>query len=297
MSNIVEPNDTKNAIIENVLPFDVVHQTTSSLNSYLHYHPNYYELYIFINGSATLYIEGKLYNLSPGDTFFIGPEIPHMVKKSDDISSYSRMVVHISPELLEDISSGELYFNTFIEDMLNKRYRLSNQELSLIVSYVDSLSYEIKSFDKPCHWMMARSLYSLIISSIIRHTQSTPSKPLDYPKIIQDILTYIDKHLTEESLSIQSISTNLNVSKSYISHTFKEYFNESIWQNIIYRRLLLAQKLLLSGQTVTYACFSCGFTSYSNFIKAFSKMFGDTPHKYITKHKNYKREKIIKISK
>ena len=42
MSNIVEPNDTKNAIIENVLPFDVVHQTTSSLNSYLHYHPNYY---------------------------------------------------------------------------------------------------------------------------------------------------------------------------------------------------------------------------------------------------------------
>jgi trancriptional regulator of araC family protein len=295
MPDIVETNNIQNPIIENIPPFDAVHQTTNSFNSYTHYHPNYYELYIFLSGTATLHLEGKLYKLYKGDTFFISPKTPHMVKKLDSISSYSRIVIHISPDLMGKISLDEEDFNFFIDNMLNKRYRLSQQELSTIVYYTDMLSCELNSNIKPCQWMLIRSFYSLIISCIIRHTQSTPSKAADYPETIQSILLYIDKHLTEENLSIQNISDNLNVSASYISHTFKKYFNESIWQHIIHKRLLIAQKLLLSGKSVTYTCFSCGFTSYSNFIKTFSKVFGSTPYKYVLKQKEYSHEKTINL--
>ena len=43
--------------------------------------------------------------------------------------------------------------------------------------------------------------------------------------------------------------------------------------------LALARERMRLGQNATEACFSCGFSSYSAFLRAYKRQFGETPRK------------------
>ncbi len=85
----------------------------------------------------------------------------------------------------------------------------------------------------------------------------------------------------EKQRTVDSISKDLSLSRSYIQHLYKEYFGMSLTDNIKYSRMECA-KHLLSGtkMTVSDVSRSCGYNSEVHFMRMFKKTVGVSPSEY-----------------
>ena len=66
-------------------------------------------------------------------------------------------------------------------------------------------------------------------------------------------------------------------------HTFAAYTNHSIYNYILYRRITRAKELMYTDLSLNDIAFKCGFSDYSNFLRAFKKQTGLSPRQYKTK--------------
>ena len=96
---------------------------------------------------------------------------------------------------------------------------------------------------------------------------------------INKVVSYINDNL-EEDLTLERLAEVCFISKSYLSHQFKEYTGLTVFQFIIKKRLTVARNMIREGIPVMEACMRCGFNDYSNFHKAFRKEFGSSPKEF-----------------
>lgn len=94
---------------------------------------------------------------------------------------------------------------------------------------------------------------------------------------IYNITAFIHGHYAEE-LSLESISREFFISSYYLSHQFKRITGFTLTDYISLTRVRNAQTLLLSTETpITEIAFLCGFTSFSQFNRAFHKFLKVSP--------------------
>ncbi|WP_373808001.1 helix-turn-helix domain-containing protein, partial [Jeotgalibaca porci] len=100
-------------------------------------------------------------------------------------------------------------------------------------------------------------------------------------KIAEDVLTYIFKYY-RDAIAIEDIANGLELSKSYISHVFKEMTGFSIMNYLMRYRLLASTKALLTEQTksIKEIAYEHGFESDAHFSRFFKKNFGQTPNRF-----------------
>ena len=127
--------------------------------------------------------------------------------------------------------------------------------------------------------ILCNSLLLHLLVEISRQRSSTDTAPkpvLPGNGRIQDILRYIDSHLTED-LTIDHLSEQFYLSKYHMMRLFRRETGQSIHNYLSDRRLLYARDLIRSGISATESCFRAGFRSYSSFTRAYAKRFGTTP--------------------
>lgn len=130
----------------------------------------------------------------------------------------------------------------------------------------------------------------LLITGFLREIilysyQSALSPALSPQRIVKSPLItaavdYISHHLSDQ-ITLESLSDRLFVSKYHLAHTFKHHMGVSLHQYIISKRMLLAKKLIASGQPFNTVCTDCGFNNYSNFFKVFKANVGLSPRDYL----------------
>lgn len=262
-------------------PFIINHpiSETQFQGSY-HIHNDYYEFYLFLQSKGFFYNDGAKYPLRPGDFIIIPPDKIHRAYTTDH-SPYERVILHLSRKTLIEISSPITNLHNDIQSCSGRMYHFENKGLK---SYIDLAGELMKtSFaDSPAFGqdLLQRSYLSILLIQMIRMIRESSNEVFSSPpSMIRDVYAYIDQHLSED-ISIQSIANAMNISRSYLCHQFREYFNTSLWNYVLSKRLILAQKLLLSGSSVTEACYDSGFRDYAHFIKSFTKTFGVPPKKY-----------------
>ncbi|XPV68052.1 MAG: AraC family transcriptional regulator [Halarcobacter sp.] len=117
-------------------------------------------------------------------------------------------------------------------------------------------------------------------------------------KIANDIMYYIYTHI-DTHIDIEELSIDLDVSKFHMHRIFKEAFGKNIYESIKSIRLQKAANLLLTNKysTISDIANSCGYSSHSSFIKAFSNRFEISPK--LWRNGGYKEysEKIMRQSK
>ena len=74
---------------------------------------DFLELYYFLDGSVTYYIEDQVYDLCPGDLLIIPAGKMHRPVIANEYAAYERMVLWITPQYLQGIDSpaGDLQKN------------------------------------------------------------------------------------------------------------------------------------------------------------------------------------------
>ncbi len=84
-----------------------------------------------------------------------------------------------------------------------------------------------------------------------------------------------------DSLDLQALAAEANVSKRHFSRGFRETFGETPHQYLLTRRLERARHLLRTTDlTVGAICLEVGFSSVGSFTSSFSRRVGMSPTEY-----------------
>ncbi len=90
----------------------------------------------------------------------------------------------------------------------------------------------------------------------------------------------------EINWKVSEISEKMFISKSYLQKIYKQYFNRSIIEELIYFRLEKAKRLLTDTDlTITDISRDCGYTTYNYFVRQFRSSEGISPTEYREQNK------------
>ena len=258
----------------------VTHKVTAGKTErFLHMHNNAYEIMLFKSGNVDYFINNVTYHLKPGDLTLICPNDIHGFF-SKDSSLYERYPLHIEEALIHTLSTPQTNLSECFHSLKPDRvYRLSKEQIQEYEYYANNIIREKQLNEYGCDIKMKAYLsFILVLINKAFHNSGTLCSDIS-PQLIKDAIAFIDENLVND-ISIQTVSDALSISRSRISHLFKEYTGTSLWNYIILRRIQHSQMLLRHGASITAACYDSGFRDYAHFIKVFSGTTGISPGKY-----------------
>ena len=246
----------------------------------LHHH-DFYEIYLFLNGSVEYSIESRIYRLLPGDILLIGPMELHQPRIAKDHGPYERMVLWLDKRYLEQLSTPQTSLTRCFDASApghTNLLRLAPTPRQHVTDLMERLVAETNSADYGSDLASIGCLIQLLVelnrqaaNSAQHHELTDKSGP-----IVTNVLNYINDHYHEE-LSLDMLASRFFVNKYHLSHEFNRLVGTSIYRYVIQKRLVIAKQMLSDGLPPTDVYQHCGFGDYSNFYRAFKAEYGISP--------------------
>ena len=239
---------------------------------------DFLELYYFLDGSVTYYIEDQVYDLCPGDLLIIPAGKMHRPVIANEHAAYERMVLWITPQYLQSIDSpaGDLQKNLQKVGEHGYCVPFRGDETVFVTALLKKLLYMQKNDTDPKFCAGAVELY---LWTIFRSYGVIDTTHLNETQVIPQVIRYITEHFGEP-LTLEDIAAEFFVSKSYLNRHFKAYTNSTVYAYIMALRLTHARRMLREGIPAVEAGRECGFSDYSTFYKAFKTQTGLSPQQF-----------------
>ncbi|MEY7999693.1 AraC family transcriptional regulator [Clostridium sp. Mt-5] len=253
-----------------------------SIDFQFHYH-DFNKIVIFISGDVTYLIEGSSYKLKPWDILLINSNDIHKALINPN-EVYERMILWINPDFLISRNNKCNLLSCF--ELASKRrfnlLRLENNHLNIIKKLLFAMETSLKNKELGYKVLMDSLFMQFMVYANRLFLSQKDMRELSDIKCdenITNILNYINENL-KENLSLDNISSKFYMSKYYLMHKFKEQTGYTIHSYILQKRLIMSNLLIKKGKSITDACLESGFNDYSNFLRAFKKMFRLSPREY-----------------
>ena len=241
-----------------------------------HYH-EFCKILLLRSGSGGYMVDGLRYCLEPGDIVLIGDHCVHR-PEFEAGTPYERIIVYISPDFLRQQSTNDCHLAACFSGTQGHVLRPNAPGRKKLFNLAAQLEKEL-SAEHYGQQILCNSLLLHLLVEIGRQQDSSGAFPDPISpenSRIQDILRYIDGHLTED-LTIDHLAGQFYISKYHMMRLFRRETGQSIHNYLSDRRLLVARDMIRSGMSATDSCFRSGFRSYSSFTRAYAKRFGTTP--------------------
>ncbi len=244
----------------------------------LHMHNNY-EIYCFVSGKASYMVEGNIYDLRPGTVIIMRRSETHKLIVNGS-ERYERFSINFNPELLREQGAPNELFIPFTKRALGEKnlYRVEDVEHCRLLDMILKMYAECEMLS------VENSLYINLCSMLSSIAAAFEHYPEDMTYSSQrdmdrELLNYINDNITRE-LSVEQISEYVHLSPTQLGRRFRELTGTTIYQYIISKRLILAQRQIAKGMSATQAAEVCGFGDYSCFYRMYKKKFGYSPTVY-----------------
>lgn len=239
---------------------------------------DFLELYYFLDGSVTYYIEDQVYDLCPGDLLIIPAGKMHRPVIANEHAAYERMVLWITPQYLQSIDSpaGDLQKNLQKVGEHGYCVPFRGDETVFVTALLKKLLYMQNNDTDPKFCAGAVELY---LWTIFRSYGVIDTTHRNETQVIPQVIRYITAHFSEP-LTLEDIAAEFFVSKSYLNRHFKAYTNSTVYAYIMALRLTHARRMLREGIPAVEAGRECGFSDYSTFYKAFKTQTGLSPQQF-----------------
>ncbi|OIK07161.1 hypothetical protein BIV60_27120 [Bacillus sp. MUM 116] len=266
---------------------------TSSFEFHSHHE---YEIYFFHAGECKYLINNRIYDLQPGDILLMDGLILH--KPNPRLESlYTRSVVHFSPtfvvELLEVLGVPNLLdpFKKLNNWLLRTGYdesaRVVDEKIERIANLVVQCNKERQHSIQKDELLEAEIKIQLIqlLIEIYHMSQKelaqVTSKSTEKEKHAESIASWINENY-KEKINLDRIAGELNLSKYYASHVFKEITGFTVMEYVMGCRLNQAKFLLEMepNHSLAEVARQSGFESISHFSRFFKEKVGITPTQY-----------------
>lgn len=228
---------------------------------------DFYEIYLFLDGSVTYYVEDKAYDLIAGDLMLIPPQKMHRPVISNEHNVYERMVMWINSGFLNELDTDGALKEAFINKTAKTGFLFSpsKEKLEFFLVLLKSIS-EVRSERAEYKKAMITTLLNSVADEIERADATTRSE--ESQELIPSVIRYINEHFTEQ-INLDLLSERFYITKFYLLRRFKEYTNSTIYDYVLEKRISLARRLIRQGASAASAGEQCGFSDYSSFYRAF----------------------------
>ena len=242
-----------------------------------HMHP-FYEILYLLDGEINYIIEDKEYRVKKGDLIIIDSAKFHYVKEI------------ISPpykRICFEFLNGFVGDDNLINDIFAKTPHFILPKNSPIPDLLQLIENSGSTLPQDYHKSLYQSSLRLILLSLLGLNNATNTSKKSLSKTCNAILTYINENITSIN-SIDQIVSNFFYSKSYVSHVFKQEMQVGIMHYVRNKKIILADKLLKTGNRPTEVAQMCGYENYISFYRSYINFFNRPPSS--SKQKNVKKK-------
>lgn len=254
MRAFIEPHDT-----------DVSTAITDDIDCNTHLHNNIELIYVK-KGSANLNLDNINYKLNAGDFAVVFPNQLHSYCNSQDVFAYVLV---------------------FSQNILGELQRVTHQYLPLYPIVCNAPAETSQLLD------IYFSLYShtptSLLDGILCSVCGLLFDEMDFFKTrncdmstLKSLLVYCDEHYAD-SITIDTVAQALHISRSHISHLFRNKLNTTFTAYISKARIKHACRMLSDGNSVADTALASGFGSIRTFNRTFNAIMGMPPSAYKSK--------------
>ncbi len=253
-------------------------ERSAPYTAHMHSHEQY-EIYYLLEGIAQYCVEGRRYDLTPGDIVLMRKGEVHFAEVNGQ-ETYRRIVVNF------DILPNHIFHS---EDLLAPFLQRPAGKFNHYPShlfpdnhwefYLMQIHGQTDNNARFCYLIpLLCELQRQFIT--LQHADLTAKKDPAAP-----IMKYINTHLTEP-LSLELLSRQFYTSQTHLNRLFRKSAGTTVWEYITVKRLFMAKDLLEKGTPATEVYSDCGFADYSTFFRAYKRRFGVAPSAHSVKQQN-----------
>ena len=262
--------------------YEARYKYDESMKAPMYHCHDFFEFYIHIHGGQFFGLDSNLYTLKPNQMIIIPPFCMHGLSATSALQDYSRGYVNLAPDMLRVLSCGQIDLESFFRSYTSQgqyTFQLLPQDAEACVDLIRKLEIPRKNDVlenlRTCGYLIE---FLCRVGRAVRQAHPVTSNTLPN-SIIQEVLTYINSNYTQQ-LKAEQIAKKFGISVSYLSHEFQKFTNRSVYDYILYRRVMLARQMMQSDMSLNAIAYQCGFNDYSNFLRMFRKLVGVSPSQF-----------------
>jgi len=229
-------------------------------------------LFLFFRTDVEVMFDSDYIRLEPNTFLLYHKDSPHFYRKLEGPFNNDWIHFEIDGEEASFFHNLGIPFDTPIQ--LNDSFTINRIVEDLYNEYFQSGSQHEKILD-----VKMKALFYKLSDIYHENKQEPELLHVHYKKLLQ--LRYQINKFEYVNATLNEIAEKLNISPSYLSHLYKEFFHKSIGQEIILSRIHYAKILLNNPEfSITEISTRCGYENIEHFSRQFKKFTGYSPRKY-----------------
>ncbi len=232
-----------------------------------------FDLWYITVGEGSVKIDGVWTDFKQGDLITIKPGENYQQEKAGKNYPFNNYALHLT------------LFSTDNSDIEQQIKAIYPRKLSLIyqpnIEALFEKLLELYTMKKNENLLLQKSIVYSILDIVFEHIRHDNVKKISnrYRKVVK-VKNYIEQHY-QKDISLHEMAEVAELSFTYFSKLFKQYFKTSPTNYHIDYRLKMAKLFLSKGYSVTEASNQCGFHSIHYFSRLFKRRIGISPVSFI----------------
>ena len=243
----------------------ICHPGHSSLNRIY----NHYSVTFILEGKGVYIVNGKTYELGPGQGFLITPGIPNVyIADEKEPWQYIYAIFHgLDADSIvhsAGLSEGKVTFS----------FPATPEVIGYLrAMYESSKCYDAKGYDVIGYFL-------LVMSHLIKANKNVSNEDYVPENYVRKAILYIEDNYPY-NITISDIASYVGIDRTYLYRLFQKYTKQSPSRYLSDYRLSKAVELLENKNiSINETGLSVGFHDVAHFYKAFSGKYGMSPKKY-----------------
>ncbi|WP_367390772.1 AraC family transcriptional regulator [Lewinella sp. LCG006] len=244
---------------------------------YWHFHPEYELVYIEA-ATGTRHVGDHISTYEQNDLVLIGSNIPHLNFDYGVKTEYRKVVIHFKKDFIETHVNRVPELSPFTQLFNKSKYGLAfrggiKKQIGEKLFHFEQLN----AFQQYIQMLEVLDLLANAPDAELLHTQPYSNKFSEREQgRLRNIYAFVDKNY-HKKIALSEVAAISNMSKEAFCRYFKKVSNYTFIEFLNRYRISQSKRLLMSGKSVSDACYQTGFESLSYFNRTFKKVTNENP--------------------
>jgi len=250
-----------------------------------HFHEEYEIIYI-IKGQGVRLVGDNLSSFRSGELVLVGPNIPHLWRTSQNVSSVDRIIIKFD-ELPGGVDLFSLTEFSKIKSLLKKAETGISFDLETREK-VRKHILDLSASEGVNKWTCLINILGILSECTKIGMLSSPYMKISPSNLEENRLSKVISYISEnykKDLVLDDVADIASMTIQSFCRFFKKRTNKTFVQFLNEYRMGKACVLLVENQlSITEVCHHLGFKSSTNFNRVFKRRYKSTPMEYRKKY-------------
>ncbi len=249
-----------------------------------HFHPEY-ELVYIEGATGTRHVGEHISTYEGSDLVLIGSNIPHLNFDYGIKTSYQKVVAHIKKEFVQEHLQVISELHPLLTLFKKSKHGIAfNGKIKAQVGKKLFQFDKLKPFEQYLQLIEILQILTATNDYELLHEQPFTKKQSEREQgRIRKIYAFVDKNYSRK-IELNEMASLSNMTKEAFCRYFKKATNYTFIEFLNRYRISHSKRYLMSGKSVSEACYCSGFESLSYFNRIFKKITNENPSEFRKKY-------------